>query len=393
MSKPVQQVSFKVSEKTPETVKNVHPFNIKYLSSFDKIAGGQIIKSGCIDGSHPSFDNSFIGSVFKAYCNHHNLTIRPDDVWIAIAVQFAAYMQNTDKNESQKTIAEELRSKLVDFEGKKELEIKFGGSLETVNWDEFVERMNEKIEENIKDPSIREWIVPNFTTTTDMDRMCGGIVLMSSLQSYFDYKMSLCCGIPEVTIQGTLDDWMNVRRRIERLLEFETTRGYMAKWTEFLFSVIDNIIESVKGKPNVEWWEKICHHESGGSGPSYLSGWITVFSVFSTTPTEIGKWQVRTVDNCTRQQKNMLSYISNKLGFSNDKNSYPILDTNDVSCGYATVPLTINDNGDVFKTMMFAGHLAIGISDDNHGVYPKIGWFVARVDENAIKKNNDKFNW
>ena len=45
--------------------------------------------------------------------------------------------------------------------------------------------MDEQIVENIKDPSIADWLIPKFTTTTESDRVVASISMMASLQCYF----------------------------------------------------------------------------------------------------------------------------------------------------------------------------------------------------------------
>lgn len=39
--------------------------------------------------------------------------------------------------------------------------------------------------------------------------------------------------------------------------------------------------------PNKDFWGSICHYKVGGSGPSYLGGWVSAFGVFDVK----GKWQ------------------------------------------------------------------------------------------------------
>ena len=56
--------------------------------------------------------NAFVESILLAYVHHLPLILAPDDVWTVIMQGFGLHME---KN------AEELRSKFVDFEGKKDL--------------------------------------------------------------------------------------------------------------------------------------------------------------------------------------------------------------------------------------------------------------------------------
>lgn len=60
-----------------------------------------------------------VSAALDAYNTHHNLILRPDDVWQAILTQFSFYVNAN---------AEELRDCFVDFDGKKTLVIVMGGN-------------------------------------------------------------------------------------------------------------------------------------------------------------------------------------------------------------------------------------------------------------------------
>ncbi|EFA86410.1 hypothetical protein PPL_00202 [Heterostelium album PN500] len=55
-------------------------------------------------GNYYLGNNSFLQACYLAYSQHHNLVIRPDDIWIAIMTQFSFYLN---------AHAEQLRSKIV----------------------------------------------------------------------------------------------------------------------------------------------------------------------------------------------------------------------------------------------------------------------------------------
>ena len=44
--------------------------------------------------------------------------------------------------------------------------------------------MTSLIEENVNDPELRAWIMPDFSTTTESDRVVAAIPMMGSLQEY-----------------------------------------------------------------------------------------------------------------------------------------------------------------------------------------------------------------
>ncbi|KAK5584757.1 hypothetical protein RB653_006374 [Dictyostelium firmibasis] len=316
----------------------------------------KIVRTSIKEGVSKSVGgNSFVQSAFLAYSNHHNLTIRPDDIWMAILVQFSLYLNAN---------AEQLRNKIVDFEGKKQLEVRGFGTLMTANYQDLTIRMTKEIEKNIKDPSIREWANGPFSTTTPNDTMAASIALMATVKSFFEFKMSLMCGLPELTLLGTVDDWVNVKNRVEKLKEFDfkgnKDGGCMKSWTELLSPIINEIIDSVNGKPDLQWWNRIANQEGGGSGPRYISGWITAFCVFNNDGKWMGKNNTRT-EMFGGQLKHNTEWI--------------FVDTNEIPKGFLFVPVKIDDNGTPYETEFFAGHMAV-TSDDPYSIQPNIDWCI-----------------
>jgi len=144
----------------------------------------------------------FVQSVVYCYRNHYNLVIRPDDVWTAIMVQFSLYV---NKN------AESLRSQFVNHEGQKELKVYFGPGIpiKELNYPLLVTKMRSLISDNLKSTS--NWIIPDFTTTTVDDQVINGVVLMATMEKYFSYKFRVGCGIPNISLLGTAEDWKKLK--------------------------------------------------------------------------------------------------------------------------------------------------------------------------------------
>ena len=184
--------------------------------------------------------------------------------------------------------AEQLRSVFVAHEGKKDLIIVGGGNRYTVDYGAMAKSMTGFIEENVIDPTLRQWIIPNFTTTTPTDVIAASVVMMATLQAYFTYKCSLWCGLPYVTLLGEKADWDQIVQRIEKLKEYgpETTAWYhllKPVVTRFARTFEDGFAESAE---NCDFWNQAVHEKPFGSGSCYLSGWVTAFCAFD----EKGKW-------------------------------------------------------------------------------------------------------
>lgn len=297
--------------------------------------------------------NSFVVSAITAYSGHHNLTIRPDDVWIAICTQLANYVNGN---------SESLRNKFVNFDGKKELVVYAGGTLNTVNYESLCKEMTNVISENIIDTKMKEWLIPNFTTTTATDQTVGAAVMMATMKSYFDYKFSLRCNLPSVTLEGEVEDWQEIRSRANKLLEFDLESGLMTKWTQILFPVLDKLVETAQNKPDIEWWNRIAHEKGGGSGPTYLTGWITTFCVF----TDEGKYQGN------KRSTTTMRYTI--------ESEWPLIDTQNIPRGYVNVPITVDDNGIIYKTELYAGHMS-AIIETETTIKPSVNWALFNVSE------------
>lgn len=129
-------------------------------------------KSGSDSEIIPS-RNGFVNTVVRAYCDHHALVIRPDDVWLAILTQFSSFVNGN---------AEQLRKQFVAHDGKKELEIRAAGTRYTVDFGDLARQITLLIEQNVVDPELRRWIIPVFTTTTLLDTTVSAIIMMATMK-------------------------------------------------------------------------------------------------------------------------------------------------------------------------------------------------------------------
>ncbi|KAG6371845.1 hypothetical protein JVT61DRAFT_8841 [Boletus reticuloceps] len=317
--------------------------------------------------------NGFVHTVIEAYNRHRMLIIRPDDVWLAILTQFCFFVNGN---------AEALRSAFVAHEGKRELVVVSGGNRYTMDPAYMAHQMTELMQDHITDASLREWIMPSFTTTTVVDRSISAIVMMGTMKEYFSYAFGLCCGIPKVTLEGEKSDWEEILRRLERLKKYgiQTT-----SWYHLLRPIISRFVaayDNPTSPENLEFWNKVAHQSGGGSGPTWLSGWITAFCIFD----EQGRWkgnrlsEVQCGDTDTKKAGDAKAdCVSEDMQANDDRDlsrlsadefdsdsestphltldgfSYPRIDCDDIPCGYTYVDVKLDDNGSLFDTMFVAG--------------------------------------
>jgi hypothetical protein len=61
--------------------------------------------------------------------------------------------------------------------------------------------------------NVRELVECNFSCTGPVELTASQVALMDAMSPYFHYEMLCICGIPEVTLTGTVDDWKKVKGR------------------------------------------------------------------------------------------------------------------------------------------------------------------------------------
>ena len=189
------------------------------------------------------------------------------------------------------------------------------------------------------------------------------------------------CGIPKVTLEGSPADWQLLRQKIDRLPQYDVKGkdAVMKKWHDLLVPVLDQLVSSAEGRPDLNFWDTVCSHSGGGSGPSYLSGWVTVFACFKAN----GKWQGNVPENPRRARRGYGSRQTANGPPTPPK--WPFIDTTDIPVGSVSVPVLVDDNGTQYDTQMLAGQFAYEMTTDAGGqdinkldtVRPRTDWCIA----------------
>jgi hypothetical protein len=305
-------------------------------------------------------DHGLIRAAYYAYSFHHNLVLRPEDIWFAILTQFSFYVNANSEN---------LRSSFVAHEGKKGLVLRDPGQ---ADMGLMCRNMTKLIDENIVDEKLREWILPSFTTTTINDEVVAAVIMMGTLQRYFEYVFDAsCCGIPRVTLLGELSDWEDIQRRIEKLSEYGEEPS---RFCELLRPILQYMILSFKTPEDpavVDFWSKIISHTSG-SGMNYLDGWLVAFCFWD----ENGKCRVR--------EPRYFEYSSHRTPPS-IKAPYHSVNFNDVPCGFVSCPLTyISPDKEVINAKLLAGLAGFELSKSLYESLP-----IAEVESNTATNEEE----
>ncbi|RDX50792.1 hypothetical protein OH76DRAFT_1455116 [Lentinus brumalis] len=373
--------------------------------------------------------NGFVHAALEAYGGHHHLRIRPDDVWLAILTQLGFYVNGH---------AEELRSYFVAHQGKKKLVVTTSGDRYSNDYASISRQFASLIHQNVVDSTLVEWILPDFTSTTWHDRTIGSMVMMSTLKAYFEYFVSVECGIPTVTLEGEKADWEEIHRRLYRLYELGDEPSV---WADMLRPILSRFVDAFDGKPDVQFWEHIAYRSTVSCGELALSGWITAFCLWSpegkwlpweslpaipkqppvpppvvrppwkepveaggpskgNALTRAGKWLSRALPALLRkrgerrkvahepssqkdsEQAAVASSTSGRHGgLEVDGVQYYTIPTGSIPAGYSEVDVSVDDNGKALYCKMVAGHVAIAVSSSKPDgqldtLSPSTHWFM-----------------
>lgn len=214
-----------------------------------------------------SEQNAFLAAAWRAYAEHRPLVLTPDAVWLCIAQGFAAHVNHD---------AEALRGRFVRHEGRKKLVVRrddfIKGSPDNP-WPGVFAAFSDQIAGHVGRQ--RDLVVCDFSTTGPVERAASELVLMDAMQQYFEYELLVICGIPEVTLAGTVDDWRSVRRRAATLAEYD-----LEWWTSVLLPVLGELEATAAGRPDLAFWRHFIEDSGGGcggGGSTAIHGWILLF--------------------------------------------------------------------------------------------------------------------
>jgi len=286
--------------------------------------------------------HSFFNGIYSAYMDHRPIVLSPDVIWLLIAQGFS---QHVNAN------AEKLRHHFVNFDGKLTLIVETTSvTLEDPNspWETIFPQFTQKIAEHTGEELIN-LLSADFSTTTIVEKVASEITIMETMKAYFEYQVFyVLCGIPEVTLLGTTEDWQKILEKTKQLEKYE-----LGWWTKELEPVLQEFVNASQGKINKKFWLNIFnekHYSQGSGSASRIDGWIVKFFPY---------------DN--NGKRNSLRVIKSSSDLPDEIVKVDLL-------YYDTVT-------DVSTSLeLWAGFFGLEQNMENFALTPKIGWMIKRAD-------------
>jgi hypothetical protein len=248
-------ITFRVDDVTPaETAPPTLALG-EHLGAALAIGGDAGLRVLDAHGVHP-----LLAAVHAAFAEHRPLVLSPDAIWLTVAQGVAQHVR---------LHAEALRSRLVRHQGRSVVEVVWDGPLpeDAASWSTILDTFRGALAARIGEGRAR-LLACDFSTTTEVDRVASEIVLLDAYSPYFDYVLACVCGIPEITLLGTPDDWRAIRARVDVLAELD-----LGFWTASLAPIADELVEAAAGRPDVAFFRRI-YKPKEAYGQDRVTGWI-----------------------------------------------------------------------------------------------------------------------
>ena len=308
--------------------------------------------------------NGFVGAVHTAYDNHYPLVLSPDHIWMCIVQGFATHVNQN---------AENLRNLFVEHEGKKTIIVRrddFVKGSPHNPWPEVFSEFSVQIRSHIGEKT-HDLLTPTFTTTGPVEKAAAEIVLMDAFKEYFSYRLRTLCGIPEITLEGTVDDWKQLRERALGLAQFD-----LQWWIDPLKPILDQFVAAVEGHIDKSFWSSI-YKQTGGSGGPFISGWIV--TLFPYMDTQRNHWLKYSWHNWKSRM------TESQFGHGATTDSFPP--------GVTTTPFVWEYLREEFKMHFYAGFIGASQDPVTLSIHPEIGWAIVSDEELEKVKKPPPFGW
>lgn len=200
------------------------------------------------------------------------------------------------------------------------------------------------------------------------------------------------CGIPQVTLLGTRDDWQSLRTRLDKLLTIGVSADekdaskhpQLHDWHTLLAPIMDNFLfafDNPAHPANAEFFAHIATFESYGSGGQRrLNGWLAYFVPFDGS----GRWSLAPTkaESCDWQGDS--NELSGEEGapkfpcpFEKMRSHRPVMNLDDIPTGVVSVDVTLTHlDGSETEAGIEAGIVGYRVVGENDTVQPEPGWWM-----------------
>lgn len=309
---------------------------------------------------HP---NALVGAVHYAFAKHRILTLSPDMIWLTISQGFSNHINAN---------SEELRARFVRHQGKRKLTVETMSISQEV-WSEVVPQFVNGMVQDVG-PGIANLFENSFSTTDDTSRLASQMIMMDAFQEYFEFELMCICGIPNIRLLGTEEDWIEIRKRVDVIAEYD-----LSWWTDALAPICDQFVQASAGNIDSEFWRRI-YKPTEAYGGDIATGWITNLFPYLRQDGEYAATRVNHLLQIPVAERTASDGIRG--------GSFP--------ASVCDVPVRIvYPDGSKSEYRLMAGIAGAVYDESSQSIIPEIGWAVREGEavDLLIEGIGSKFEW
>lgn len=294
---------------------------------------------------------SFFNGMYQAYADHRPFVISPDMIWLLISQGFARHVSAN---------SELLRRDFVNFDGKLSLLVQTDHDMmnncSANDWEEIFPKFTQQISAHTGDELIN-LLSADFSTTTPAEKIASEVTLMEAMEPYFEFVViRIVCGIPEITLKGTTEDWQKIYDRTKELGKYD-----LKWWTNELEPILKEFITTSQGNIDKDFWRNMFkyHAQEKYGAPKIIDGWIVKFFPYDKDGKRNNLKELNGSDNLPEEiVKVDLKYIE-----------------------------VLGDSTQMTPLELWAGFIGLKQNPDDFTLTPQIGWMVRKkdIDNNILK--------
>ena len=210
------------------------------------------------------------------------------------------------------------------------------------------------------------------------------------MDQYFTYSFTVSCGIPEITLEGTTEDWQLIEKKAAALAKYD-----LEWWTKDLQTILAQFTKASTGDIDRDFWASMFHQNSKDvvcAMVPYFTGWFARLFPYFENPTEdpaTGAPITGFAKNPIIGKSDKELYLVNKDG----KITYtgPELELDSFTSGLSKADFLYNDNGTFYKMEFLGGFIGIEQDEKTLALRPKISWAVVDTGEKPNKKDLENY--
>ena len=211
--------------------------------------------------------SAFIDLVALAYARHYAMEISPDDIWLLILDGFRLHVKSNSDSLKDRFVGPDVDTDIKVFANHLTMESTHEEWFGVIA--DFFDNLQEKLPPETGAP-----LRTKFSTTSPVDYNISRSMVMAIASEYYTYFAYTFCGIPQIRINGTKEDWSLLKDSFNKL----ATRLDMEWWSQQLNPILDEFVKAFDGNSSIAFWKNIYKlYEPKGCGNPKFNGWFSKF--------------------------------------------------------------------------------------------------------------------